>query len=350
MSPMPAQDYSFFKGKRVLVTGGTGFLGSHLVKKLLDLRANIYLLVRPTSYLTRIADVLSSVELIRGDLRVRKTICRAVEVSRPDIIFHLAAYGVSPKTRNPSSLIKTNVLGLTYLLDSLKGRSYEKFINTGTCFEYGNHKTRISEDHAIHPLNLYAASKTAAWYICNLNRNLCQKPIVTLRPFTFFGPFERVDRLIPSTVLSIFEGKDVEITSGVQTRDYTYVEDIVDAFLKAAVSEKAIGQTINLGSGKDYSVKKIVKQIMSLMKAEVRLKIGALSYREDEAWRLCCNNSKALTLLGWRPRVTFDEGLRKTIQWFRENAFHSSNLRSSRNRAGARRLGDDEGFSRPLWA
>jgi len=335
MNPMRTNDYSPFKDKRILVTGGTGFLGSHLVKKLLDLRSQIYLLARPTSNLVRISNVLSHVELIRADLRDRKTVMRAVDASRPEIIFHLAAYGVSPKMRNSSTLIKTNVLGIVHLLESLKGRTFEKFINTGTCFEYGNNESRISENHSINPLNLYAASKTTAWYLCNQIEKLNQKPIVTLKPFTFFGPFERADRLIPSVILSILYGKVIKITSGIQTRDYTYVQDIVDAFLAAALSEKAIGQTINLGSGRDNTVKKIVERIMSLMGSDVRVKIGALSDRKDEAWRLCCNNSKAQAILEWKPKHTFDEGLRETIRWFTENAFQSSNLISGRDRARA---------------
>lgn len=301
------------------MTGGTGFLGSHLVRKLVSMEAMIHVLARPRSTKYRIRDVRRSLHCIQGDIRIRKDVQRAVAVSRPEIIVHLAAYGVNPRDHDAATIVKTNVLGVVNLLEASVDVAYERFINTGTCFEYGNRRTQDSEYLIGDPLNVYAASKTAAAQVCNLYHRRYGKPIVTIRPFTFFGPHERADRLIPSVILSILEGRTIRITQGVQTRDYTYVEDMADAFLLAAVAEAAIGHLIDVGSGRDLAVRAIVERIRKLMGTNVPVAVGSVKTRHDEAWRLCCDTTRAERILGWRPRMTFDEGLLRTIRWFKEH-------------------------------
>jgi nucleoside-diphosphate-sugar epimerase len=156
-----------------------------------------------------------------------------------------------------------------------------------------------------------------ALHLCNLHQRFYGKPIVTIRPFTFFGPGERATRLIPSVILSILKGCPIRITSGTQTRDYTYVDDMVRAFLSAGVANKAIGEIINVGSGKDLPVREIAERIRNLMNADVPIEVGAVETRKDEAWRLCCDNSKAQMVLGWKPSLTFDEGIRRTVEWLK---------------------------------
>lgn len=317
MSHRRAQPAVDFQGQRVLVTGGTGFLGSHLVRELLDRGAAVHVLSRRPSQPSRIDDIRSRVRLIQGDIRIRRDVRHAVEASEPQTIFHLAAYGVDPRMRDPATIIKTNVLGMSHLLEASVDVPYERLVNTGTCFEYGQHKSKIAETVALEPLNVYAASKLAAGHLCDLHRRSQGKPIVTIRPFTFFGPHESRHRLIPSVIVSVLEGRAIRITSGLQTRDYTYVADMVDAFLRAALARPAVGEYINVGSGEDLPVRDIVKRIRDLMRSDVPIEVGAVQTRKDETWRLCCDNAKAHTLLGWQPRLTFDEGLARTIEWFR---------------------------------
>ena len=172
----------------------------------------------------------------------------------------------------------------------------------------------MSESAPIDPLNVYAASKTTAYHLCLL-RGRQGMPIVTLRPFTFFGPWEREDRLIPSVVLDILRKRPIRITSGSQTRDYTFVEDMADAFVRAAACDAALGQVINVGSGEDHSVREIVERVRRFMHADQPVEVGAVATRIQETWRLCADPARATTLLGWRPRHTFEEGLAPTIQW-----------------------------------
>jgi nucleoside-diphosphate-sugar epimerase len=308
------------KHRRVLVTGGTGFLGTHLVRQLIALGADVHLLTRRSPHRSRFGGTGARPRLLRGDIRVRKDVRRAIEASNPQVVFHLAAYGVDPRKRNPATIISTNVMGVVNLLEATTDVPYARLVNTGTCFEYGNRSSKISEAAEVDPLNVYAASKIAAWHICNLHRRLYGKPIVTIRPFTFFGPFERRDRLVPSVILSVLQKRPIRITSGKQTRDYTYVEDMADAFLRAAVADGVVGESINVGSGEDFPVREIVERIRGLMQSDVPVETGALETRREESWRLCCDNGKARALLGWTPTVTFEEGVFRTVEWFRRNA------------------------------
>lgn len=316
------------RGKRVLVTGGTGFLGSHLVRRLVALGSHVYILARSRSPLHRIADVASDVKVLLGDIRARREVTAAVAAAQPEVIFHLAAHGVDPRMRNPIKIIQTNVQGLINLLEASVDIPYARLVNTGTCFEYGNQKEPISESVEVDPLNVYAASKVMTLHLCNSHRRFHSKPIVTIRPFTFFGPWEREDRLIPSVILSILGGRPVRISSGVQTRDYTYVEDMAAAFVSAAVSEKAVSQVINVGSGEDFSVREIVQRIRSLMKSDVPVEVGAVVTRADEVWRLCADNSRARTVLEWWPSLSFDEGLQRTVEWFAQDVHRFNRLKA----------------------
>ena len=318
-SEAPSRWYAAFRGRRVFITGGTGFLGNHLVRRLVALGADVTVAARAPINRSRIRDLARRIRLVEADVRKRRPLERAVRLSRPEFIFHLAAYGVDPRKRNPTTIIQTNVQGMVHLLEAADPFPYRRLVNTGTCFEYGQQKNRMSEQSALDPVNVYAASKTTAGQLCDLSRRQEGKPIVTLRPFTFFGPGERPDRLIPSVILSILQRRPIHISSGTQTRDYTYVEDMADAFLRAALAPSAVGEVINVGTGRDFAVREIAERIRRIMGSRVPLKIGAVQTRRDEVWRICCDNGKAKRLLGWKPRFTFEEAVHKTIRWFQKN-------------------------------
>ena len=306
------------RGKRVLVTGGTGFLGSHLVRALLRAGAQVSVMIRPTANLARLADDLAALQLVRASLSDRAEVLSEVRRLRPHVVFHLAAAGVAQGSADVTDIVTTNVLGLRHLLDALADVPCERFINTGSCFEYGDQREPLTEDAPLHPLNEYAASKTMAWHLCQLHRRRHGAPIVTLRPFTCFGPWEREDRLIPSTIRAALEGREIRITEGRQTRDYTYVEDMVQAFLLAAVKEEAVGHTFNLGTGADRTVLEIVERIRQLLGSRAPIRTGAVPARADDMARLCCDASRAGAILGWRPAVSFDAGIQRTAEWMRE--------------------------------
>ena len=318
------------EGVRVLVTGATGFIGSRLAERLVAEGAEVTLAVEPRVSKANVASILDEVRVYEVDLRDGQMVRRLVRECRPSKVYHLAAVGVTEPGIDPRLAVQVNVIGTLNLLEALRETDCDCFINTGTCYEYGHNTPPPPvppsfgglggqrEDQMVDPINAYAASKSAAWLFCNMYHRTLGYPIVTLRPFTAYGPRQSERALIPQTILSALRGEDFAMTGGEQTRDFTYVDDVVDGYIRASLSEKAIGQTINLGTGEEHAIKDVVLKVLELMGHPVRPLIGALPYRPREIWRLYTDSSKARELLGWKPQVSLEAGLRKTIEWYTE--------------------------------
>ena len=318
------------EGVRVLVTGTTGFIGSRLAERLVAEGAEVTLAVEPRVSKANVASILDEVRVYEVDLRDGQMVRRLVRECRPSKVYHLAAVGVTEPGIDPRLAVQVNVIGTLNLLEALRETDCDCFINTGTCYEYGHNTPPPPvppnfgglggqhEDQMVDPINAYAASKSAAWLFCNMYHRTRGYPIVTLRPFTVYGPRQSERALIPQVILSALRGEDFEMTGGEQTRDFTYVDDVVDGYIRASLSEKAIGQTINLGTGEELPIKHVVLKVLELMGNPVKPLIGALPYRPREIWRLYTDSSKARELLGWKPQVSLEAGLRKTIAWYTE--------------------------------
>ncbi len=319
------------EGVRVLITGTTGFIGSHLTERLVAEGAEATLAVEPGARQANVASILDKVRVHEVDLREGQTVQRLVRECQPSKVYHLAAVGVTDPGVDPTLAAQVNVLGTLNLLEALKETEFNCFVNTGTCYEYGHNDPPMREDQMVDPINAYAASKSAAWLFCNMYHRTRGYPIVTVRPFTVYGPRQSARALIPQTVLSALRGEDFATTGGEQTRDFTYVDDVVEGYIRASLSEKAIGQTINLGTGEEHPIKDVVLKTLELMGNPVKPLIGALPYRPREIWRLYSDSSKARELLGWQPQVGLEDGLRKTIEWYTEKF----KAQSSKFKAGA---------------
>jgi nucleoside-diphosphate-sugar epimerase len=309
---------SFYRNREVWVTGASGFLGSHLVRRLVGLGARCTALHRTSSSLARLEDVRSRVLLAPVDLGDREGLRRQLPRPGPSVLFHLAAYGVDPREHDLSSALRANVLGLVHLVEALEGTPLDSFVNTGTCAEYAGGIDRpLRESDPVDPRGAYAVSKSAAVMLGVMIARTRQWPLVTLRPFTFYGPGERSDRLIPHVLGCVLRGEEIRMTGGIQTRDFIYVEDVVEAYLRAGMPPVARGEVINLGSGKATPVRALVERIRELTGSQVPVLAGAVPYRADEQWHLCADIRRARELLGWSPRVDLDEGIRRTLEWLR---------------------------------
>ena len=252
------------------------------------------------------------------DLREGQKVRRLVRECQPSKVYHLAAVGVTEPGVDPTLAVQVNVLGTLNLLEALGETDCDCFVNTGTCYEYGHNTPPMHEDQMVDPINAYAASKSAAWLFCNMVHRRRGYPIVTVRPFTVYGTRQSARALIPQVILAALRGEDFAMTGGEQTRDFTYVDDVVEGYIRASLSEKAVGQTINLGTGEERPIKDVVLKALELMGDPVKPLIGALPYRPREIWRLYSDSSKARELLGWQPQASLEEGLRKTIAWYTE--------------------------------
>jgi len=306
------------EGVCVLITGATGFIGSHLAERLVGEGAEVTLAVEPGASQANIVSILDKVRVHEVDLRDGQTVRQLVREYQPSKVYHLAAVGVTEPDIDPLLAVQVNVLGTLNLLEALRETDCDCLVNTGTCYEYGHNNPPMREDQMVDPINAYAASKSATWLFCNMYHRTHGYPIVTVRPFTVYGPRQSEHALIPQVILSALRGKDFEMTGGEQTRDFTYVDDVVEGYIRASLSEKAIGQTINLGAGEEHAIKDVVLKVLELMNSPVRPLIGALPYRPGEIQRLYADSNKARELLGWQPQVGLEEGLRRTIEWYTE--------------------------------
>ncbi len=313
-----------FKNLNVLVTGATGFIGSNLVRVLLQKGAKVSILKRPKSSVWRLKNILTRIKILEADLRDKHHLQLALKNSDSRIIFHLAA---CVKREPSSSLIKenleANVWGTINLIDCVTKWDIKSFVNTGTCDEYGDNPMPFNEKQRENPLSPYAASKVAASHYCQMLTRTTGLPIITLRPFLTYGPYQTGEMLIPDTVTSCIKSLPIQATLGQQTREFHYISDIVNGFLLAATNKKAIGEIIDLGTGEEHSVKEVIEMIVELTKYSLKWKLGNLPYRENEMFRFYCQGEKAKKLLKWRPKTSLKEGLIKTIDW--QKKFSKSN-------------------------
>ncbi len=308
-----------FAGIPVLVTGANGFIGSHLARKLLREGARVHVLVRINSNTRRIQDIAEEIAFCYGEVTDYTSIAECINTVKPQIIFHLAANrNIKRDIGLLDAMIDTNIKGTLNLVRAaveLKA-PLKCFVNTGSSEEYGDGQTPFVEVQRETPVSPYSASKVASTYFCQMLHKSMGLPIVTLRPFLTYGPDQDSDMFIPSLIRHCLEKRDFPMTEGNQTRDFVYIDDVVDAYMSAAVSPEAIGRVMNIGNGVEYSIKDVAGKIVQMMGNPVRLFIGALQKRPGEAERFFCDNAEARQVLNWHPGVGLDEGLSKTIQWF----------------------------------
>lgn len=307
------------RGRRALVTGADGFIGSHVVRRLLEEGAHVQAMSPAVSSTlpVRLADVADQVTIVEANITDRAAMDYVVSTYEPELVFHLAAFThVGKSFQRVDENIQSNIQGTVNLLLALGGR-YERFVYTGTSEIYGDVPVPFREDGPVNPVSPYAVSKYAGELYCRMFHQAYGWPIVCLRPFNAYGPWQAPDRVIPEIVLTALQGGDLAMTEGIQTREFNYVTDLADGFVRAALAPGVEGEVINLGCGVDISMRDLAVTILDLMGNPVEPRFGAIPYRPTEIWRMHCDNAKARTLLGWEPRHTLVEGLRETIDWYR---------------------------------
>ncbi len=304
----------------VLVTGANGFIGSHLVDALLETGADVHLLARAGT-----ADAPheeSSTKTHEANFYDIGSLARAVGAANPKIIFHLAAsVNASRNHLLAREMINSNLIVTMNLLRALElaGVKYEKFVNTDTSEVYGDNPVPFTEDMPLKPVSPYSASKAAATTFCGALHKASGAPITTLRLAPTYGPRQKIaGMLIPNLIYSCLTKGEFKTTKGEQTRDFTYVSDVVGAYLAAAACPEADGQVINISCGAEHIVKDTILKIVELMGWPIQPQIGALPYRPGDVMHFFCDNSKAKKLLGWQPHTQLEDGLRKTISWHKE--------------------------------
>ena len=314
-----------YYGKTVLVTGAAGFIGSHLVRALVHAGAKVIALICKGENPWRLTRLTRQIHLLEADISDRLSLERCLKSVKPKTIFHLAAHTDNRRGFDPvEKALQVNVLGTVNLIRSLAGLEFDVFVFTGSAEEYGGgYPSPLNETYPPKPLSAYSASKSAAMIFCDMLARQEDLPITYIRPFLAYGPAQEDRMFIPQLILSALKGRDFSMTHGKQTREFTYVEDLVDGYMKAGATRKALGEVVNLGTGRDYPLVEVARLTMDLMGNPVRLLTGRVPYRKNEIWKYQCDNSKARQLLNWEPKTDLRTGLKKTIQWY-ESHFHNT--------------------------
>jgi nucleoside-diphosphate-sugar epimerase len=302
-------------GRRVLVTGAAGFLGSHLVPRLIARGAEVCALDYPEARCWAMIERAGISAGIRADARTLADAVHDQALGRLDTVIHLAAVGVVSGVTGVRDLVNTNVDATVAVLLAAQ-RFSARLIYCGSCFEYGS-GAGWTEDALPAPTTEYGATKAAGWLIAQAFARRTGLQLVSLRPFTMYGPMELPGRLIPSVVRYALAGRAIDLTPGDQERDFVYVEDAADAFIAAATTDAAVGGTFNVCSGNAYIIRDIVQRVLQSTGSASIPRFGAFSYRPTELPVLSGNTSRAEQILGWRARVSLDEGIDRTVAWFR---------------------------------
>lgn len=317
-----------WQSKAILITGAGGFIGSHLTEHLVELGVRVRAFVKYNSrndwglleLLPR--EKLDAIEVIPGDLRDGEAVRHAAE--KTDIIFHLGSLISIPYSYiHPREAVETNVMGALNVMTAAREISAEIVVHTSTSEVYGTAcYVPMDEKHPLQGQSPYSASKIGADMIAESFYRSFGLPVATIRPFNTFGPRQSARAVIPTIIAqALTPGSHITLGSLHPTRDYTYVDDVVNAFIKVAESRKMAGEIVNIGSNFEISIGDIAYKVLSILGAEKQVSQDEKRFRPagSEVERLWCDNSKAKRLLGWQPNTSFETGLRKTIEWVSGN-------------------------------
>jgi NAD dependent epimerase/dehydratase len=310
---------------KVLVTGAGGFIGSHLCEMCLAEGAEVRAFVHYNSRtdLGMLEDVVprrrSRIEIVAGDLRDPDAVRRAV--GGCEIVFHLGALiGVPYSYSNPADVVATNVLGSLHVLQAARETGVLRLVQTSTSEVYGTaRQVPMTEDHPFHPQSPYAASKIAGDMLALSFHRTYSLPVTVLRPFNTYGPRQSPRAIIPAIIIQALTSDAIRLGSLSPRRDLTFVTDTARGFIAAALARKAIGEVVQLGTQKETSVGELVEMIGRALKRPLHVLQDRERIRpaDSEVERLLASNSRAANILGWRPKISLEEGLGKTVNWFR---------------------------------
>lgn len=315
------------KGKKILVTGSEGFIGSHLVEQLLKEDCKIRAFVLYNSFNlwgwldTFPKEKLDNIEIFTGDVRDPNSVRNAIKGI--DIVFHLAALiGIPYSYHSPDSYIDTNIKGTLNILQACRDFDVKRVLITSTSEVYGTALyVPIDEKHPLQPQSPYSATKIGADTLAESFYRSFNLPVTIVRPFNTYGPRQSARAVVPTIVSQLLSGcKEIKLGSLHPTRDLNYVADICNGFISLAKCDEAVGKTINIGSGQEISIRDLATFLIKLIRPGVKISSKDIRKRPEksEVERLVCDSGLIKKLTGWKPETSLEEGLRTTIEWFKK--------------------------------
>lgn len=316
-----------WKNKTVLVTGGGGFIGSQLVERLVSAGAKVRAFVRYTSRndlgLLRLAppEIRSEFEVVPGDLRDDMAVKKAVNGC--DYVFHLGALISIPYSYvHPVEVVETNILGTLNVLNACREGGVTRLIHTSTSEVYGTAQyVPIDELHPLQGQSPYSASKIGADKLVESFFSAYELPVVTVRPFNTYGPRQSARAVIPTIITQAIANRTIKLGNLETTRDFTFVDDTINGFLKAAEVDNVTGRVFNLGTGQEIKIGELAELIIEEVGSDAKVVVdpNRLRPKDSEVLRLLSNNTYAQETMGWQPVYSLREGLAKTIDWIKDH-------------------------------
>lgn len=307
---------------RVFVTGATGFVGSHVVRRLVGLGHEVHILCREQSNFWRIADLLPHVRRHVGSLESAESLRAIVQQARPEYIYHLAAATLVAGTAPAAAdLIGVNFLGTVQLLEALDSLDYAGFVSTGDSFEYTPQPTRLAESESCHPDALHGVAKLATTLYGQALAKASQRPILTLRLFSTYGPGDHPRRLVPKVIQGALAGTPISLSRPTIARDWVYMDDVVDLYLLAAAhAGRLAGTVLNAGSGISTNLGQIVALLLRLTQSQSETRWGVFPAPHHDGFPWVADPTAVQSALGWAPKVSLEAGLQATIDYERSRA------------------------------
>ncbi|WP_327154730.1 GDP-mannose 4,6-dehydratase [Streptomyces tubercidicus] len=314
-------------GRKVLVTGAEGFIGSTLVDMLVEAGADVRAFVHYKPYgekgnLARYLVPGGPVEMIAGDVRDAGRVMDVV--AGCDTVFHLAALiGIPYSYDSPGAYVQTNVVGTENVAEACGRHAVRRLVHTSTSEVYGTALTApISEDHPLQPQSPYSASKIGADMMALSHRHAFELPVTVVRPFNTYGPRQSARAVIPTILAQLHSGaRQIKLGSLSPTRDFTYVTDTAAGYLAIADCDRALGEVVNLGTGREIAIGVLAEALIEASGREAEVVVDAARLRPSgsEVERLLSDNSRAREWASWQPEVTLEQGLKWTSEWVAEH-------------------------------
>jgi len=310
-------------GKKIVITGGCGFIGSHLVRHLTRIGARILVLKDKTDPCQRLQDSDKSVDVISCTFADPNAIRKALGEFRPEYVAHLrAAVNKDSSSSVLDELFKKNVLETVHLLNVAKEiKSIKRFVGFGSIEECAGGEPPFNEQSRDAPLSPYSISKLLSTKVMQYFFAKERLPIVVLRLSVVYGPAQHEGMFVPDLVTSCLAGRDFSMTEGTQTRDFIFVDDVIEAVLRSFVAPDIEGEIFHIGSGKPVTLKEVARKVHAQTKSQNHILFGMLPKRDSESIGYATDIRKAKKQLQWHPNISIEEGLKKTIGWYNQLLF-----------------------------